>query len=144
MTDPYVLSIPSSIQAKMVAHCLREAPREACGLLGGLGLDVSSFHPLRNTETREDRYNADPDDIIRAIQRLRGRRAEIAAIYHSHPRWIAEPSRTDLARNFYGSVPRIIVSLISDPPEVRVWRLDPDSFAEIPWRIVEDSPLPQA
>jgi proteasome lid subunit RPN8/RPN11 len=125
----------------MVAQCLREAPREACGLLGGRGFDVSSFHPLRNTASREDRYDAHPSDIIEAVQLLRARRAEIAAIYHSHPRWIAEPSKTDLARNFYGPVPRIIVSLTSQPPEVRVWRLDPEAFEEIPWRIVEDSSL---
>lgn len=138
--DSKPLSIPATIHAEMVAHCLREAPREACGLLGGRGRDVSSFHPLRNTAQREDRYDADPGDIIRSVQGLRARRAEISAIYHSHPRWIAVPSRTDLAQNYYGPVPRIIISLTSELPDVRVWRLDPDSFEEIPWQLVEDSP----
>jgi proteasome lid subunit RPN8/RPN11 len=58
------------------------------------------------------------------------------AIYHSHPRWAAVPSRTDLQENHYGSVPRIIVSLLGPTPEVRIWRLDPDSYLELPWRIV--------
>ncbi len=66
---------------------------------------------------------------------LRGRGAEILAIYHSHPRWAAVPSATDLRENHYGPVPRIIVSLLGPSPEVRVWRLDPDSYEELPWRL---------
>ena len=119
----------------MIAHCVREAPLECCGLLGGIGPDVSSCHPLRNLSQSETRYDADPRDLIAAVQSLRARGAEILAIYHSHPRWAAIPSRTDLAENHYGEVPRIIVSLLNDVPEVRTWRLDPDSFEELPWTI---------
>ncbi len=120
----------------MVAHCRREAPLECCGLLGGVGPLVSSFHPLRNASASETRYDADPRDLIEAVRSLRGRGAEILAIYHSHPRWAAIPSRTDLAENHYGEVPRIIVSLLGAEPEVRTWRLDPDSFEELPWTLV--------
>ena len=64
---------------------------------------------------------------------------KILAIYHSHPRCEAIPSRTDLRENYYGAVPRIIVSLLDETPDVRIWRLDPDSYEELPWRIVEAS-----
>ena len=60
---------------------------------------------------------------------------EIAAIYHSHPRWEAVPSAVDLKENHYGPVPRIIVSLLADPPDVRVWRLEAESYQEIPWAL---------
>ena len=123
----------------MVAHCLREAPLECCGLLGGVAPRVSSFHPLRNAAASETRYDADPHDLIDAVVALRERGAEILAIYHSHPRWEAVPSQTDLRENHYGPVPRIIVSLLGEVPDVRVWRLDPDSYEELPWRIVEPS-----
>ena len=104
---------------------------------GGLAPRVSSFHPLRNAAAAsETRYDADPRDLIDAVVALRQRGAEIVAIYHSHPRWEAVPSQTDLRENHYGPVPRIIVSLKSDVPEVRVWQLDPDSFVELPWRII--------
>ena len=119
----------------MVAHCVREAPLECCGLLGGIKPVVSSFHPLRNASASETRYDADPRDLIAAVQDLRARGAEILAIYHSHPRWAAIPSQTDLRENHYGDVPRIIVSLLSDQPEVRVWRLDPTRFEELSWVI---------
>ena len=121
----------------MVAHCVRESPLECCGILGGNSPRVSSIHPLRNDLASETRYNADGRDLIEAHIALRQREAEILAIYHSHPRWEAVPSKTDLAENHYGRVPRIIVSLCGNSPEVRVWELEPDSFRELAWRIVE-------
>jgi proteasome lid subunit RPN8/RPN11 len=123
----------------MTAHCLRDAPNEACGLLGGVGSVASSIHPLRNVKASPVRYDADANDIIKAVVELRERGAEIVAIYHSHPRHEAIPSRTDLEENYYGDVPRIIVSLLGEEPVVRVWRLGKDDFEEIPWRVaVED------
>jgi proteasome lid subunit RPN8/RPN11 len=133
------LRIPVAIHEAMVAHCLREAPLECCGILGGRGSLVSSIHPLRNHLASESRYEADPRDLIAVVTSLRAEGAEIRAIYHSHPRWQAVPSRVDLDTNYYGDVPRIIVSLLGGMPEVRVWELGSDSFKELPWSIVEQS-----
>ncbi len=134
-TEP--LEIPRDIRDSMVAHCQREAPLECCGILGGNAPRVCSFHPLRNASASEVRYDADPRDLINAVVALRERGAEILAIYHSHPRWAAIPSQTDLRENHYGPVPRIIVSLLGAVPEVRVWRFLADSYQELPWTIVE-------
>ena len=89
---PETLLIPADIHDAMVVHCLREAPLECCGILGGVPPLVSSFHPLRNASASETRYDADPRDLIDAVVSLRGRDAEILAIYHSHPRWAAVPN----------------------------------------------------
>ncbi len=137
-TGPPPLEIPRPFHDAMVKHCLRESPLECCGLLGGIAPRVSSFHPLRNAAASETRYDADPQDLIAAVVALRQRGAEILAIYHSHPRWLAVPSKTDLRENHYGPVPRIIVSLLDLVPDVRIWRLDSDSYQELAWRIVED------
>lgn len=138
--DP--LEIPAGLVEAMIAHCLRESPRECCGLLGGRPPRVSSFHPLRNVAAAaETRYDADSRDLIDAVVDLRRRDAEILAIYHSHPRWEAVPSRTDLEQNHYGAVPRIIVSLLAEPPVVRVWRLGRDDFQELSWVETTDEPL---
>jgi proteasome lid subunit RPN8/RPN11 len=131
------LEVPRDVVEAMVAHCVRESPLECCGLLGGVAPRVSSVHPLRNRAQSETRYDAEPTDLLAAVVALRERGAEILAIYHSHPRWQAIPSRTDLAENYYGDVPRIIVSLLSDPPDVRLWRLEPDSYHELPLRVIE-------
>ena len=137
---PPSLAIPREFHDAMVAHCVQEAPLECCGLLGGIDSLVSSFHPMRNASASETRYDADPRDLIEAVQSLRARGAEILAIYHSHPRWAAVPSKTDLRENHYGPVPRIIVSLLGPTPEVRTWRLDPETYEELPWQIIEQSP----
>ena len=137
MTGPEPLAIPAAIRDAMVDHCLREAPLECCGLLGGSGRVVASFFPLRNELRDEARYRADPRDLIEAVQALRARGEEILALYHSHPKTHAIPSKTDLRENFYGDVPRIIVSLAGPVPEVRIWRLDADAFEEVPWRVVD-------
>jgi proteasome lid subunit RPN8/RPN11 len=134
------LEIPRNIVDAMVAHCVQEAPLECCGILCGVAPRVSLFYPLRNDNQSETRYNADPQDLIAAHIDFRRQGAEILALYHSHPRWDAIPSQTDLAENYYGPVPRIIVSLKSEAPDVRVWRLDAASFEELPWRIVEPRP----
>jgi proteasome lid subunit RPN8/RPN11 len=133
--SPGPLRIPAGIHDAMVEHCVREDPLECCGILGGVAPLVSSIHPLRNAAASETRYDADPHDLIEAHQALRKRGAEILAIYHSHPRWEAVPSKTDLRENHYGHVPRIIVSLKDSRPDVRVWRLDPDTYEELPWQL---------
>ena len=140
MADPDrapALEIPRDIFDAMIAHCQRESPLECCGLLCGIAPSVSLLYPLRNQSQSETRYNADPQELIAAHIDFRGWGAEILAIYHSHPRWAAIPSETDLAENHYGPVPRIIVSLLENVPVVRTWRLEPSSFHELPWRVTE-------
>jgi [CysO sulfur-carrier protein]-S-L-cysteine hydrolase len=133
--DP--LEIPRDLHDAMVAHCVREAPLECCGILGGVAPRVASLFPLANAAASATRYDADPRDLINAVVSLRQTGAEMLAIYHSHPRWPAIPSRTDLEENHYGLLPRIIVSLEGHSPAVRVWALERDSFRELPWRIIE-------
>src|SRR5208283_202392 len=97
---------------------------------------VLSLHPLRNIAASKTRYTADPKELIQTLVWFREQQREILAIYHSHPRWQAVPSATDLTQNYWGEMPRIIVSLLADPPDVRVWRLRPDSFQELPWKLI--------
>ena len=82
MTDPSeILTIPADLHDAMVAHCRSEAPREACGFLGGVSPLVSSVHPLRNiAENGETRYLADPLDQIEAERFLATRKAKVLAI----------------------------------------------------------------
>jgi proteasome lid subunit RPN8/RPN11 len=138
---PTPLVIPAEIHDAMVAHCRREAPLECCGILGGIPPRVSSFHPLRNTAASKTRYLADSQELVEAVVQLRERGAEILAIYHSHPHCSAVPSQVDLRENYYGPVPRIIVSLEHRQADVRIWRLDPDSYEELSWQI---DPTPAA
>src|SRR5690242_10911305 len=100
--EPAPLSIPSHILDAMVAHCVREAPLECCGVLGGKGRFANSIYLFRNILASQNRFEADPKQVIHAIRDLRSHGKEFVAIYHSHPQWRAIPSRTDLERNGYG------------------------------------------
>ena len=64
---------------------------------------------------------------------------EIVGSYHSHPRWPAVPSQTDLRENHYGEIPRLIVGLLEDPPECRVWRFysEPYRYEELTWEVAD-------
>ncbi len=134
---PRPVEIPADIHEAMIAHCLRESPLECCGVLGGTEARVRSIHSLRNLAASETRYDGDPADLIEAFRWLREQSMDILAIYHSHPKWRAVPSAVDLRQNHWGPMPHVIVGLLPDPPEVRVWRLSPDSYDELPWRLVE-------
>ena len=134
------LEIPRHILNAMVTHCLQEAPSEACGILAGAHQPlVEAFYPLRNELASRTRYNADPGDLIAAIQSMRSHSLGMLAIYHSHPDTVAVPSRVDLEQNHYGPLPRIIISLRTAVPEVRIWRLGAADFEELRWRLLSPS-----
>ena len=139
MTKLASLFIPDDICRAMVDHCVRESPLECCGVLGGNGRIVDSFYPFRNQLASETRYEADPKDVIQVVRELRARSAEFVALYHSHPRWPAIPSKTDLERNHYGDLPRIIVSLQAESPVTRAWCFATESYEEIPIERVTDT-----
>lgn len=134
------LLFPRSILDDMVSHAVESAPMECCGLLGGQGREVWSVYRLRNERQSEIRYSADPQDLIRAIRDIREHGGEIVGIYHSHPRGSNLPSKTDLRENFWGDVPRPIIGLEGDAPSMRVWRLGPYTYQELPWRVADDLP----
>ncbi len=131
------LRIPENIYRTMIDQSRRESPLECCGVLGGCDAQVHSIHPLRNVAASPTRYAADERQLVEAHRWLRDRHWRIVAIYHSHPRWPAVPSKTDLEMNYWGDTPRIIISLLTEPAELRVWRLDNDSFQELSWTLVE-------
>ena len=115
---PEPLEIPRDIFDAMVAHCVREAPLECCGLLCGTAPRVSLFYPLRNDTQSETRYNADPQELIAAHIDFRRKRAEILAIYHSHPRWRPFPARPTWPR---------ITTARSRGSSYRFWAIRPTS-----------------
>ena len=136
MSRAETLAIPAEIFAAMVEHCRREAPMEACGILGGVPPLVSSIHPLRNVEQSAVLYTADPVDLIATDRALRERGAEWLVIYHSHPRSAPIPSKVDLKLNYDDPTPKMIISLMAEPPQARLWRLSVDAFEELPWRLL--------
>ena len=115
----------------MVDHARVLAPAECCGLLAGHGQRAQCRYPMRNALASPTRYLADAGDLCAAFRQIRTSRLDLVAIYHSHPSSPAVPSRVDLEQNYYGPVPRIIISLTQEPPMVKAFRLFEDHFQEL-------------
>ncbi len=152
--EPEPLRFPVDLYRVMIAHCRSEAPLEACGLLGGVPPRITAVFPTRNRDASRVRYTVDPKQLLEAHRILRQGQAQFVGFYHSHPNGPAWPSQTDIRENYYGDVPRFIVSLreagprgISqrfDEPVVRAWQIPgPDAdgeLVEVPWQLAPTTP----
>ena len=128
-----MLEISAELFNAMIAHARQELPAECCGLLAGHNSRAHQLFPLRNELNSPIAYNADPCDLFAAQRAMRQNGLDLVAIYHSHPTSQALPSRRDLAENYYGQIPRIIISLREREPIVKAFVLFDDRFEEIPW-----------
>jgi len=135
-----VLTIGGAELEAVVAHCRRELPNEACGLLGGRAGRVESVHPAKNVQASPSRFAMDPLEQLRAMEEIRKAGREIAGIYHSHPGGPAGMSSLDREEacwpgtslpNFPDAV-QVVVSLRDrNAPEVRAFAPAAGSFVEV-------------
>ena len=128
------LKLPKLLLAEMITHALETDPEECCGILLGRGNTVTRSRRIRNThESRVNRYNMDPLDVLEAERDADGAGEEFVAIYHSHTYSQGYPSDTDI-RNavesgwtdpFY-----VLISLVEKTrPVVRAYRISEDGKA---------------
>jgi len=138
----YQLHVPADILAAMLEHSRAELPNECCGLLAGRVADgvgvVTKRLPLVNSAASPTEYWSEPRSMLQAEKTMRAEQLDLLAVYHSHPTSPPIPSRTDLARNFYGeSVQHLIISLEKPQGEVRAWRLREDGYDEVILNVVD-------
>jgi [CysO sulfur-carrier protein]-S-L-cysteine hydrolase len=119
-----VVTLPRALADEMIAHARSELPNEACGVFGGTpDGTLPTFHPARNADASPYRYSVHADDLLRIALAIDERGDDVAAIYHSHTMSPARPSRTDMELATWPEAAYVIVSLKSDPPDIRAWRL---------------------
>jgi len=128
-----VRSLKSEVIDVIVAHAREAAPAECCGVLIGRDGNVVDAVRTRNAADRPTRFLIDPADHFAAIRVARARQLEVVGYYHSHPHSPARPSDTDIAEATYPDHLSMIVSLASDPPDLRLYRFDGRNFLEEPF-----------
>jgi [CysO sulfur-carrier protein]-S-L-cysteine hydrolase len=108
---------------RLIEHAKAKYPQEACGLLVGRG-SADRFIPMENVLASATAYEMDPAQLINAFRDLRSSGEELVAIYHSHPRGPARPSRIDIERAYYPEAVHLILSL-ADPerPQTAAFRI---------------------
>jgi proteasome lid subunit RPN8/RPN11 len=123
------------VQEAVVAHAREAAPAECCGLLIGRGDSISLAVRARNLSSNPKRFEIDPADHIRVRRDARGRGLDVLGFYHSHPASAAVPSPSDVAEAFDSESVHLIVSLRTEPAEVRLYRIGEGGFVEVRWRL---------
>jgi proteasome lid subunit RPN8/RPN11 len=134
--------LPTQVIEEMFAQARAELPNECCGILagildeGGVGRVVRRY-PLTNTADSPTLYRGEGKDRFAAERDMREHGLDVLAVYHSHPTTEPLPSKTD--RELWGWGPEIvclIISLKTDTPVMRGWRLTAETATEAEWAAV--------
>jgi len=118
------LRLTSAQLAMMVAHCIRSAPEEGCGLLVGdqAGV-VASVHPTRNAAQSAQIYEVSSEDVLR-VDREAGRAGlDIIGVFHSHTHTDPWPSPTDVSKAVDPGWHYVLVGLRHEIASTRSYRI---------------------
>ncbi len=121
----------------IVAHARETAPAECCGLLIGSTGSVLEAARTANLSSDPNRFEIDPADHIRLRRAARSRGLDVVGFYHSHPHSAAVPSERDRREALYPGYLYAIVSLLHEPAQVRLYRLEDAEFREVSWQVGE-------
>lgn len=121
----------------MIRHAKACYPWEGCGLLAGQGNQAARFIPMENCVGSESEYEMEPQQLIQTLWSLRENGEQLVAIYNSHQRGAAKPSRRDIERAYYPEAAYLIVSLADlERPEVRGFRITEGEATEIEVHVI--------
>ena len=115
---------------------LRPARRDCAAAPDGEALQIGEVvvrYPLVNVAASPVRFESEPRGMFEACRDLDRRGFELLAVYHSHPTSRAVPSRTDLEWNLSSRVVTFIVSLATEPPQLRAWWLTGNEYMAAEW-----------
>lgn len=123
MVDDGPLILPRDMLDQIVAHARAGLPNEACGILAGRDGRATRFLPAVNGEASPYFYSIEAQDLLRIVMDIEDADEDIVAIYHSHVESPAFPSRTDVELAAWPDAAYMIVSLGSEPPEVKAFAI---------------------
>jgi [CysO sulfur-carrier protein]-S-L-cysteine hydrolase len=119
-----MLQIPYSIARQIADHAKDDYPNEVCGLLAGIGQQISNAIPINNiTDTPQTHYQISPSEQIKALKQIDADDLEWLGVYHSHPKSLPIPSPTDIADSTDSNLIHIIVSLKDSKPKLKAWQI---------------------
>ncbi|MBI3021280.1 MAG: M67 family metallopeptidase [Candidatus Omnitrophica bacterium] len=126
------LRISRTLYDEVIAHCRRQYPKEACGVLAestqppaGQGADVVAVYPMTNVEDSPIGYSMDPKEQLTVEKLMRHRGQRMIGIYRSHTASAAYPSPVDVRLAAYPDVSYVLVSLKhQEHPDIKSYRID--------------------
>jgi [CysO sulfur-carrier protein]-S-L-cysteine hydrolase len=124
---------------EIVAHAVRDAPNECCGLVVGRDGTATTVRALENLAASSFRFDIDGRELI-AFAFGDEDEDTLTAIYHSHTRSPAYPSQTDV--NFAAGWPGVEWLIVGVPkggdgePEVRSYLIEDGTIREVEIEVV--------
>jgi len=119
-----IVGIPAAMLESMVGHTRAEAPFEGCGLVAGVGDEVTRIYPMRNVDHAPDRFTLDPAEHFAAWQDATSNGWQITGSFHSHPDAAPIPSEADLDGGTEPGWVNFIVGVEGGRIAVQGWRYD--------------------
>jgi [CysO sulfur-carrier protein]-S-L-cysteine hydrolase len=123
------MQLSQELVDEIVRHCMQGRPNEACGILGASDGEIVKVFRMSNASASPVRYSLDPQEQFAAYRKLEKEGWELGGVFHSHTHTEAYPSPTDV-RLASEDVPYVIVSLASDPPVIRAFRIRKDHWTD--------------
>ncbi|MDR2400154.1 MAG: Mov34/MPN/PAD-1 family protein [Deferribacteraceae bacterium] len=80
-----MLKITGEAYDAVVEHAKRDAPKEACGFLGGKPGSASVHFPMRNTDDSAVHFTLDPSEQFAVLKETIRLGIKLTVCYHSHP-----------------------------------------------------------
>ena len=119
------MALPRSAREQIMAHCQRQYPKEACGLLAGADGIVQQVYSMRNVEESPIGYAMDPKEQLGVERAMRSRAQQLIGIYHSHTASSAYPSTVDVRLAISPDISYLIISLKDHAtPVVQSYRIE--------------------
>jgi proteasome lid subunit RPN8/RPN11 len=126
--------IDRALLDEIVAHAVRDAPNECCGLVVGRDGTATGARAMENLAASPFRFDIDGRELIAFAFAEEGEE-QLMAIYHSHTRSAPYPSQTDV--NFAAGWPGVEWLIVGVPkagdaePEVRSYLIDDGTIREV-------------
>ena len=106
-----MIYLTRELAGKIIEHCRKELPNEACGILAGNRGEVKKIYEMTNTGKSPARFFMDAQEQFKVMKDMRNSNLEMIGIYHSHVASRAYPSAHDIEMAFYPDASYVIVSL---------------------------------
>lgn len=124
-----VIKMKKSDYNKILEHCQKGLPNEACGLLAGTVegevKTVTKVYLLTNLDASNEHFSMDPREQLQALKDARAEGAEIIANFHSHPESPSRPSEEDKRLAYDSSLEYLILSLMEpEKPVLKAFGID--------------------
>jgi proteasome lid subunit RPN8/RPN11 len=118
------VKLAPALAEELIAHAVADLPNECCGMIAGAAGVAHRVIRAGNAQGGPFMYVMEPREQMRIMDEIDDSGDELLAIYHSHTRSAAYPSRTDVELAFFPDTLYLIVSVADRAaPVIRAFRL---------------------